>query len=95
MARSAGELIHHFGMIRMRVTGSGNLKMRLLSFDETTSSTLNSFSLSATTNREPTRLANFSEQRAQLEFKTTEINEHFVISKIIIFTKPIAVEFPG
>lgn len=50
--------------------------------------------MSALTNREPTVLANFIDQRAQLEGKTTLINETFNISKITIFVKPVATGYP-
>lgn len=95
MAKTNGEILHHIHLIRMRVTGSGNLKMRLLSLDAVNAQSLVAFPLAATTNREPTRLCNFTEQRTQLEIKTTEINERFKISKILIFVKPVATEFPG
>lgn len=89
-----GELTH-FGAIRMRVLGSGNLQLSLFSLDETSNSaTLTDISLQSTTNREPTVLANFIDQYGQLEVKTTEINETFEISKIVIFVKPVASGYP-
>ena len=87
-------LLLHTGAIRMRVTGSGTLQSTLYSFDNVNSSTLPNITLASTTNREPTILANFTEQGAQLEVKTTLIDETFEISKIVIFTKPIAADFP-
>lgn len=92
---SGEESVNHYGGVRMRVTGSGNLKMRLLSLSETRESVLIPFVLAATTDIEPFRLANFTQQRAQLEIKTTVINETFEISKIIIFVKPVASSLPG
>ena len=89
------ESINHYNAVRLRVTGSGSLQMFLRSFDNTISETLTSLTMAATTNREPTQLANFIDQRAQLELKTTEINETFTVSKIIVFLKPFATEFPG
>jgi hypothetical protein len=50
--------------------------------------------MSATTNREPTVIANFQEQRIQLELGTTEIDETFTISRIVVFVKPIAEGYP-
>lgn len=88
-------LINHYGAIRLRVNGSGSLKMRLLSLDEVKTLSLVSFTLASLTNKEPLRLANFNEQRAQLELKTTTIDETFRISNIVIFVKPVATEFPG
>lgn len=84
----------HFGMVRMRVTGSGVLRPTLFSLDSVNSSTLPTITMAATTNREPTILANFIEQKAQLELQTIAIDETFEISKIVIFTKLVASEFP-
>src|SRR6266446_9251902 len=88
-----GELLH-FNATRMRVVGSGSLQMSLFSLDDIRSNVLVSLTLSATTNREPTNLANFVEQRAYLQLKTTSINEFFIVSKIILFVKPIATSYP-
>jgi hypothetical protein len=97
MAKSSsftGELVH-FGVTRMRVTGAGNLQLFLHSLDDTlNSNTLPIIPLQATTNREPTVLANFIDQYGQLEVKTTEIDEVFEISKIVIFVKPISSGYP-
>lgn len=65
------------------------------SLDEVVNQDLLSITMQATTNREPFRLANFSQQRIRLELKTTEIDETFRITKIILFVKPLAAEYPG
>jgi hypothetical protein len=79
----------------MRVLGSGNLQLLLHSLDDSSNSvTLTSIVLQATTNKEPTVLVNFIDQYGQLEIKTTEINETFEISKIVIFVKPTASGYP-
>ena len=89
------EGLHHFNTVRFRVKGSGNLQLALRSLDNIRSTSLTAIIMASSTNREPTRLCNFIEQRAQLEIKTTAINETFTISKIIIFVKPFATEYPG
>jgi len=89
----SGELLH-FNAVRLRVTGSGNLQLDLHSLSDVNSSSLTDVVLASLTNREPTILANFIEQRAYLEIKTTEINETFVISRITMFIKPVATGFP-
>lgn len=94
MAMSDG-LINHFGGVQLRVKGSGDLKMRLLSLDEVKTKTLLALPIQTVTNKELTRISNFTQQRAQLEILTTEIDEYFEISKIIIFTKPVAENYPG
>ena len=88
-------IINHFGALRLRVTGSGSLKMKLFSLSDVQNSSLVDLTMSATTNRELTRLCNFSQQRVYLELKTTNKDEYFVISKIVVYTKSIASEFPG
>lgn len=96
MAKSSfvGELVH-FGVIRMRVLGSGNLQLFLHSLDDASNIlTLTSIAMVAATNKEPTVLANFIDQYGQLEIKTTNINETFEVSKIVIFVKPVSTGYP-
>ncbi len=92
---SSGELINHFTGIRMRVVGSGELEMTLFSPDAVNSSVLVPFTLSSTARLAPFRLANFIEQRVQLEGKTDTINEIFRINRIVIYAKPFATEVPS
>jgi hypothetical protein len=92
---SVGENEHHVVGVRMRVTGSGNLLMTLSDLDDIQSIPLVDLAMNATTRIEPTRLANFQSQRIRLSLMTTEIDENFLIKRIIIFAKPVAVEYPG
>jgi len=89
----AGEILH-FHAVRYRLTGKGNLKTTLRSLDNATSSDLADIPMSVATNREPLVLANFVDQRGQLEVKTTAFGETFTISKIIIFVKTIFTGYP-
>jgi len=91
---SGEELINHYGAVRIRVTGEAELKLTLHSLDEVKSSSLLPLNLKSKTNIQPTRLSNFTQQRAKLEIRTTEIDEHFRISKIIVFVRPVAKSFP-
>ena len=94
-ARSANEeVINHYGAVRLRVNGSASLKLKLYSKDEVKSSTLLPLTLSSLTNVEPNRLSNFTQQRAKLEIRTTEVDETFQICKIIVFVKPVAKSYP-
>ena len=88
------EPINHYHSVRLRVTGSGNLKGSFYSLDDVNSQVLTSLSMNGTTNILPTILLNFKEQRAAVEFKTTEIDETFRISKMIIFVKPLWTSYP-
>lgn len=94
-SRGSGENIQHITAVRMRVVGSGNLDMVLYSQDDVQSQTLVPFVLSATTPIQPTRLANFIQQRASLDIRTNVINEWFRINRIVVFTKEFATSYPG
>jgi hypothetical protein len=87
--------ISHFNAVRLRVVGQGNLNMSLFSLDDEHSQVLAPLSLSSTTSVIPTRLANFIEQMASLELETTEINDYFRISRVVIFSREIFSSYPG
>ncbi len=89
------EAIHHIGAVRLRVVGSGNLDMTLYSLDTIRSESLPVVAMSSVNNVVPLVLANFNEQRIQLDGRVNAIDETYVISKIIIFTKPVATEYPA
>lgn len=97
MAKSSSgeECVNHYGFIRLRVAGSGQLRPRLLSLDEVMETVLVPLTMADPVYIEPTRLSNFIQQRAQLELKTTAIDEVFHCSKIIIFAKQVATSYPG
>lgn len=88
------EVINHFGAVRLRVNGSASLYMKLHSLDEVFSSVLLPLTLSTANNVEPNRLSNFTQQRAKLEIRTINFGETFLISKIIVFVRPVAKSYP-
>jgi len=92
--RGGDESEHHVVSVRLRVNGSGNLKLALTDLNQVQTQNLVPLPMQSTTRIEPTRLANFQSQRIRLELTTTEINEVFRINRIIIFAKPVAVEYP-
>lgn len=97
-ARPSGAIsedIQHFGAIRMRLNGSGSLKMTFYSLNDVNSMDLIPFTMQASTNIQPTRLTNFNEQRASLRISTTEIDEVFRINRIILFGKDLWTSYPG
>lgn len=91
---SSGENIHHFSHVRLRVIGSGTLRMTWYSLDDVRSKALPNLTMANPTRIVPTKLTNFVEQRASLEFKTTAIDEYFKITRIVIFTKEYGSEYP-
>lgn len=90
----AGELEYHIVGTRMRVLGFGSLNMTLTDLSQVQSQPLVPFTMQTVTRIEPTRLANFQSQRTRLEGSVGVIDEWFRISRIIIFAKPVAVEYP-
>ncbi len=98
MAKSAsgkGEFEHHIVGVRQRIIGSGNFQMALADLQDVQVQNLVPLVMAATTRFEPNRLSNFQSQRTRFIGKVTEINEWFEISKIIIWAKPVAIEYPG
>lgn len=89
------EIIVHNSGVRIRVTGSGLLRLRLMSLNYVKNFELLPLKMEETTDREPTRLASFNSQRMFLKIYTENLNEHFNINRIISFIKPIATQFPG
>ena len=92
---SAGENITHFNAVRMRIQGTGNLKMSFISQDEVITQDLAPLVMAELTNIQPTRLANFMQQRAIFKLGTTEKDEFFRINRIVLFTKETFSSFPG
>jgi len=92
---NVGELLH-FVATRMRVTGEPTVPLRqyLRSLDSVRWVELPNTTLAWATNREPTTLANFIEQRSQLEIRVTAFGGYFSISKIVVFNKPVATGYP-
>lgn len=100
MTASAGfsstqDNIVHYASLRMRILGSGSLKMTMVDQDNIHSQVLVPFTLQSATNIRPTRLMNFQHQRASLECKTEAIGEWFKINKIVIYAKEVFVDYPS
>lgn len=88
------ENIIHCCSIRARVTGSGILRSKLLSLDDIQSVDIPNLTMSTTTYKEPTLLTNFSQQRMKYKIYTTDMNEYFVIRRIILYVKEVATSYP-
>lgn len=91
---SQGEDIIHFNGVRIRVNGTGSLKLKLWSLDNARMQTLRDIQMAEDSGRIPTSLANFIEQRCALEGKTENIDDYFRINRIIMYSKWFASEFP-
>lgn len=95
MTSSAQDNIIHYTSVRMRITGSGSLDMKMYAQDEVFEQALAPFTMQPKTNIRPLRLMNFQHQRAYLEGKTDQIGEWFKINKIVIYAKEVFVEYPS
>lgn len=91
---NSNELIQHTVSIRYRVYGIGNLRTTLFGYQEVTSSVLPVIPMLSTTDRLASILANYHNQKTQLQFQVTGFDETFTISKILAFTKPSAAGYP-
>lgn len=88
------ETVNHYGAVRLRAVGSAALKLILYSLDEVKQFHAKDLTIKSKNNIELNRLTNFTQQRAKLEIRTTEINEVLQINKVIIFVKPVAKSYP-
>lgn len=96
------EDILHFGAVRFRITGNGNLGLVLVNlgsqfpvnYSSADTYILKPLIMNGTTGIEPTVLCNFNTQRASLIIGTDKINETFKINRILVYTKPIYKSYP-
>lgn len=94
MAKGSSGDILHFGAVRVRVSGTGNLLVSINSLQSTQIDNLTPQAMTSATDRELISLANFNNQRGQIRIGTSQIGEYFNISKIVVFVKPVATGFP-
>jgi hypothetical protein len=93
--QSSGESTSHFASIRIRVDGTGLLRLSVFSLSDLNSKLLVPLVMKDKNRFSPTRLVNFVEQRASFEIKTTGFNEKFRINRIVIFSKELYKSYPG
>jgi hypothetical protein len=84
----------HYGGVRFRITGTGNLLPVLFSMDGSITNTLATIALSATPGKEPFVLANLVSQRAKLQISTNVINETFNVNRLNLYTRGIYTSYP-
>lgn len=90
----AGNILH-FGAVRLRAIGSGNLIPTFYSMDKVSSSELVPIVLSNSSLKDPTRLGNFVSPYTILRLETRAINEVFKINRVTIYVKQMYTSFPG
>ena len=96
MARgnAGGESDTHIVGIRARIIGSGSMQYVLEDYSAIQSVSLTPLTLAAATRFEPTVLANFQSQRTRLIGSVSTVSQWFEVSKLIIWAKPVAIEYP-
>lgn len=95
MARGGiiGNIVHSVGA-RYRVRGSGQLRTRMWNMDNVRYQNLDNINLNSPSSRERTIITNMQDQGIQIQFRTIHIDEHFSLTKIICFVKPVAESYP-
>lgn len=86
--------IIHYAAVRIRVTGTGILRTKLISLGDVFEKVLANITMVDPAYKLPNVLTNFKQQRARLRVETTAIDEIFLIDKIIIYVRPVATGYP-
>jgi hypothetical protein len=95
MAKSnSSENIAHCVLVRMSALGLGSLRTLLITLDNVKAETLALTVLQPTGDIYPTQLANFKSQRMCVMLYTTDIDQYFIIGKVIPFVKPSSAGYP-
>ncbi len=86
--------ISHFGSLRIRAVGTGNLKTTLFTGDNVRNTPLANLALTSTDNKQKSLLSNLTAQKIKIKFYTDSIDEVFNITRVILFTKPTLTQLP-
>ncbi len=89
-----GEVFNHFNGIRIRVLGAGDLRLKLESLSGSKTTTMVPITMTTATPIEPRKLANFMQQRALVHGYTTDYGDNFLVTRLVIFVKPVFGESP-
>lgn len=95
MAKKSSQqgMILHAGMVRMTISGEGDLKTSLLS-NASVESVLTDYELEDNPDRMASLLSNFEKQKIQVKVGTVEFGEHFQLNNIIVFVTPVSTGYP-
>lgn len=93
-ASGRGEFEHHIVGVRGRILGEGDMLFSLEDYSAIQTSNLTALTMSTATRFEPTVLSNFQSQRTRLIGTVAEIDEWFDVSRLVIWIKPVAIEYP-
>lgn len=88
------QFINHFNAVRLRVTGSGLLKVKILSLDGASFQSATPVTLQPMTDRLITQLLNFRASHAQVELRVEDLDANFTLQGLIVYYRPLEVEYP-
>lgn len=91
---SAGSILH-FGAIRVRAVGVGDLKYQFQGYDDIVLENLVPHELSTTNSREQVRLSNFQGQAGKLKIYQDKRNQLMRVNHVIIFIKGMWTDYPS
>src|SRR3954462_14470522 len=90
--------VQHCGAVRLHMNGTGTLDLVLHGFPDeaggTDSSTLVPLTMTPTIRRSQTQLANFKAEGICLDVAVDALNEYFIITGLMIFTRPVESGYP-
>lgn len=87
--------ICHFGLVRFRITGTGNLQITLTGEDGVSSVSPPSIALSTSPGEEPDRFINFINEKMSMKLRTNLFGEKFTLSRVDVMVKPLWASRPG
>ena len=84
----------HFGGLRLRVVGSGNLEVSIATLEDVIVKTNSPIVLAEPNRIEPYRILNFTTQRASIKLQTVNENEWFKINQLVVYARPVFQNYP-
>lgn len=87
--------IHHFGHLKLRVTGTGNLAITLLSEDDVNPISAGTIALATSPGLEPERKINYVNEKMSTKFRVSNLNEKYRITRVDTYVKPMWMSRPG
>jgi len=87
--------ISHFGGLKLRVIGSGNLQINLTGEDGSNSQDPPGITLSTNSGAEPDRLINFINEKCSIKLRVSFPGEKFNLSKVTLYARPLWLRRPS
>lgn len=87
--------LHHFGGIKLRAKGAGNLLIDLYGEDDAGHVSIPSISLALSPGLEPDRLINFINEKMSIKFSVTNFQEYYVITRLDVWAKALWLRRPS